>query len=765
MQLIDWIIVIIPVIAIIGLAIYSKKYVRGVVDYIAAGRVAGRYVISVGDMTSHLSILMLVAWVESKYKVGLALTFWEYLVLPIGIVLGLTGYCTYRFRETKALSIGQFLEMRYSRGFRIVASTLRTLAEMMTNAIGPAIAANFFIYFLGLPHHVKLLGLPIPTFTLVVAIILTLCIIIMWSGGRIALLISDCLQGLISYPIFVVIAGYVLITFSWNNEIAPVMMDRIPGESFINPFDISELRDFNMFAISVFMISKIVNHGSWLGNDASNCGRSPHEQKMAGVLGAWRAGLSTLMCLLIAITIITVMNHRDFADKAHQIRREITEKVAEETIADSAAQTVLNGRIAALPVARQTIGTDAPLSQEENIDTAYIDTARDAFPDNGDGNFAFQKFRTLYHQMMMPVALRNMLPTGLMGLFCLLMIMLMLSTDDSRIFNASATIIQDLVQPLLKTPMTPKQHLLALRLCSAAVAVFFFFCSIFFANLDYILMFITIMTGVWLGGAGPVMIFGLYSRFGTTAGAYCCLLFGSGFSLIGLLVQRNWAARIYPFLDQHGWVEPVDRFLENASAPFNPYIVWEMSAVKFPINSKELYFMAILLGFTAYIVASLMTRREPFNLERMLHRGEYSTDGYQHVKSKWTLRTVFGKLIGITPHYTRGDKVIAWSVFGYAIVYQIGICFIGVLIWNLVTPWKLEWWSTYFFINSIVVTAVLGIVTTVWFLWGGIIDTKRLFKDLALRKDNPLDDGRVEGHVSLADKAAFEEKTHQPQDD
>jgi hypothetical protein len=32
-----------------------------------------------------------------------------------------------------------------------------------------------------------------------------------------------------------------------------------------------------------------------------------------------------------------------------------------------------------------------------------------------------------------------------------------------------------------------------------------------------------------------------------------------------------------------------------------------------------------------------------------------------------------------------------------------------------------------------------------------------MFKDLEKRIANPLDDGRVEGHVSLADKARFDE--------
>ena len=47
----------------------------------------------------------------------------------------------------------------------------------------------------------------------------------------------------------------------------------------------------------------------------------------------------------------------------------------------------------------------------------------------------------------------------------------------------------------------------------------------------------------------------------------------------------------------------------------------------------------------------------------------------------------------------------------------------------------------------------MGSVSTVWFMIGGIKDIRRLFHDLGARVDNPLDDGWVEGHVSLVDVA------------
>lgn len=231
-------IVILPLIGILYLAFYSRKYVRDVSAYLAAGRVAGRYVISVGDMTAGLSVITLVALCEKDYVAGLAISFWSMVIIPLSVFISLSGYCVYRFRQTRCLSMGQFLEIRYNRSFRIVAATIRTLAEMVTNAIGPAVAVRFFIYFLGIPHRIQFFGLEIPTYGFLVALLLILALAVIWPGGTISLLVTDCIQGIISYPIFVIFTVFILTQISWFSDVVPVMMDRAPGESFLNPYDI-----------------------------------------------------------------------------------------------------------------------------------------------------------------------------------------------------------------------------------------------------------------------------------------------------------------------------------------------------------------------------------------------------------------------------------------------------------------------------------------------------------------------------------------------
>ena len=749
MTWIDWCITIIPMAALIWMAFYSRRYARGVVDYLAAGRIAGRYVISVGDLTAGLSVITLVAGCEQNYQTGFAVGFWGAVTAPVGVFIALTGYCMYRWRETRCLSMGQFLEMRYgSKFFRVFCATLRTIAEMVTNAIGPAIATNFFIYYLGLPHKIMICGVNLPCYAIIVALCLILALMFILPGGRISLLITDCVQGLLCYPVFVVIVGYIILNFSWTYDIAPVMWNRVPGQSFMNPYDVSELRDFNIFALIVSLCGSVLNRAGWIGNDTSGAAKTPHEQKMAGVLGSWRNGFAWMMILLLAIVVIVFMTSPHFVGKnrfdtnSTEVRQELSAKVLEEAIPnDEALRAKIIAKVKEVPSRVTQEYIDSPNSQQKNLDTPYFDTVRQELGDTPEGRYQFQKFRSLYQQMMMPTVVAKIFPVGMLGLFCLLMVMLLISTDDSRIFNASSTLMQDVILPMFKGHLPQAKHLLYLRLMTIGVAVFFLIVSLFFAQLDYINMFTTIMCSLWLGGAGPIMVFGLYSRFGNLTGAWCAIIFGSGTSLAGLILQRTWALTVYPFLEKMGWVEGLNNFLVTVSSPFNPWIEWSMDPVKFPINSFEIYFISMILSVGGYVIGSYLTYK-PYDLDKLLHRGKYA-DGPEPVKEKWTLRNIFSKIIGITPEYTRGDRIIAYSVFFYSVVYSVGIIFFGIVIWNAIWPWPHSWWTVKFFITTLLIPGIVGVISTIWFMIGGSLDAIQLFRDLKKRVEDPNDNGQI----------------------
>ena len=773
MSLIDWLILIIPTAFVMYMGIYSKKYVRDVSDYLAAGRVAGRYVLSLGDVANALSIITLVAYVETHYKVGFSVGFWGSILAPLSIVLGLTGFCSYRFRETKAMSLGQFLEMRYSRKFRIFAAALRSLAEMIANMIMPAVASRFFIQMLGLPDYIHIFGLSIPTFVILVILFLTMAITLICLGGTLSLLVTDTIQGMFLYPLLALFVVFIIYKFSWSKEVLPVMMDRAPGESYLNPYDIHKLRDFNVFSmVIVAAYNSVMGRASWIGAGYTTAAKSPQEQKMAGLLGGWRGALVSMFYLLIAICLITFLNHKDFATEAHEVRTTLATRVADDVLKDNTTRTAVKETIAQIKPIVHEIGVDKPLGQNDNLDSAFLDNihksltadAKARAPEDeksqidaeGKANDLFQQCRTLYHQLTLSVTMRKLLPKGMFGMFCLLLFLAMLSTDDTRIYSAALTIAQDVVLPLKKKPFTPMGHVWMIRTVSIGIGVFFFFGAFFMAQMDYINMFVTLAVAMWTAGCGPVMIFGLYSRFGTTAGAWASQLLGMTCSLIYIFVQRNWANVVYPAIAKMHMVDFCDKLLRTLSAPYGSWIEWKMDAVKCPVNSYEFLFFLSVASLILYCVVSKLTCKQPFNMDRMLHRGKYSLGEERNLKLDWSIKSIFKNIIGITPEYSKGDKFIAYGIFTHSFVYGFVICFLGSVIWNTFSRWPIHYWGWYFFITNLVVPGAIAAIATFWFGIGGTVDLFRLFKALKERVANPLDDGRVEGEMSLADKAELE---------
>jgi len=715
MHWIDGLIMIVPVVLVTGIALKARRYVTGVADFLTAGRVAGRYVVSVANGEAVMGLVSLIAMFELYYSSGFALAFWGNLVAPVSLILGLTGFCVYRFRETRAMTLGQFFELRYSKSFRIFAAVLQSISGILNYAIFPAVGARFFLYYADLPLSVSVLGLEFSTFGLLMAAFLATAVLIVTLGGQLTILVTDCVQGLLSYPMYVIVVVYLFYKLSWADQIAPTLLDRPPGASMLNPYDIANLRDFNLVFILVGLVGGILNRMSWSGTQGFNtAAASPHEQKMGNVLGSWRAGFSGLMFVLLAMAAYTFLHHPDFADAARDVRA----KLAVKTLAD--------------------VAPHAP------IDPATPRDVQAALKAHDPGRAG--AFGTIYHQMQVPMALRSLLPIGITGVFCAIMIFLMVSTDTAYLHSWGSILVQDLILPFRKKPFTPRQHLFLLRLAITLVAVFAFFFSFFFSQIDYILMFFAITGAIWLGGAGPCIVLGLYWKRGTTAGAFGALIGGSILAAGGIVLQQTWMTRVYPFLLARGWTESLDRLLQTLSAPLHPYVVWTLTPEKFPINSQELYLITMLVSLSLYVGLSWLTGREAFNMDRLLHRGPYRREGCDLPPEKFS----FQRILGIDAQYTRGDRILAWSVFLWSFVWGFG-GFLVLVLWNAISPWPNAWWAAWFFWTSIVLGCVIGTITTIWFTLGGTWDLVRLFRRLQQKPTDLRDDGRVIDHVSADD--------------
>lgn len=471
---VDWAIVIAMLGVMITGVLLSKSYMRSVADFLAAGRTAGRYVVSVALGIAGLGAITIVGLLEMNYIAGFAMTWWGFTMSVVILVLTVSGWVIYRFRQTRSLTLPEFFERRYSKNFRVFAGMIAFLSGLINFGIFPAVGARFFIYFCGLPHAVTVLGLAVPTFPLVMIVLLGIALFFVFQGGQIAVLITDFAQGLFVNVAFVVIVIFLYLKIDWT-QIIEALSAAPEQKSLINPFKTGHVEDFNFWYFLIGIVGVIYGALSWQGTQAYNTSaKSAHEAKMAGVLGNWKGFPQGLFILFVPIIIYTVMHHPDFSGIAAAV---------ESTIAGA--------------------GSD-----------------------------------TLVSQLRGTVVLTHLLPVGLMGAFAAVMLAAFVSTHDTYLHSWGSILIQDVVMPFRKRRFSEKEHLRLLRLSIFGVAVFIFFFSLLFQQSEHIFLFFAITGAIFAGGSGAVIIGGLYWRRGTAPAAWTALITGSTIAVGGILVHQ-----------------------------------------------------------------------------------------------------------------------------------------------------------------------------------------------------------------------------------
>jgi SSS family solute:Na+ symporter len=147
---------------------------------------------------------------------------------------------------------------------------------------------------------------------------------------------------------------------------------------------------------------------------------------------------------------------------------------------------------------------------------------------------------------------------------------------------------------------------------------------------------------------------------------------------------------------------------------------------------------AILGYLLPTLYAWMMRRREPFNLEQMLHRGPYAIQGEHCIANA----PMGWRALLPGAEFTRGDRILYWASSAFMMLWFV--------IFAIATPinltrnvsddtWALFWrWKLVFIF-------VLGVIVTVWFLIGGLRDLRDLFRRLETTERDSLDDGTVVG--------------------
>ena len=289
---------------------------RSVADFLAAGRSAGRYLLSVSQGVSGLGAITIVGLLEMNYVAG----FSDDLV---GADDGRGGAAHHRLGlgdlplppDAAASPWRSSSSAATAGSFRIFAGSIAFVSGIVNFGIFPAVEARFFIYFCGLPQAVPFLGLPLPTFPLMMCPALP-SLSFVFAGGQVAVIVADFLQGIFVNVVFVAVMLFLLSRSTggrsprpWPRRRQNASLDQsVPDQ----PGGRLQSGYFLIGIVGVFYGTM-----SWQGTQAYNASAlNAHEAKMAAVLGNWRILPQNLMLLIVPIMAYTVLHHPDFAGAA-----------------------------------------------------------------------------------------------------------------------------------------------------------------------------------------------------------------------------------------------------------------------------------------------------------------------------------------------------------------------------------------------------------------------------------------------------------------
>jgi len=687
---IDWTIMAVVLTAIIAVAVTTRKHTRSVADFLAANRCAGRYLLCVAGGIAGLGAISVIAMFEMYYRAGFTASWWFMMMIPVQLMMALAGFVIYRFRETRALTLAQFFEIRYSKRFRIFAGVLMWVSGVVNFGIFPSVGARFFIYYCGLPDTVP--GLGISTYALVMLILLGIALFFVFLGGQIAVMVTDFFQGMFTNAVLLIIMVVIFCIFDWHTLIET--LKTAPRDaSMIHPFHTSKVEGFNIFYFLIGALGAVYYHRAWQGSQGYNCSaKSAHEAKMAGILGEWRGLVLSLLIMLLPIGAWCVMHNPRYACVADQVNQVLA------SISNKKVQS----------------------------------------------------------QMTVPLVLVRMLPVGVAGLFAAVMLCAFITTHDTYLHSWGSIFIQDVILPFRKKPFDPKVHIWLLRGSIVFVAIFIFLFSLLWKQNDFILMFFAMTGAIYLGGAGSVILGGLYWKRGATSGAWVAMIVGATFAIVSMILRVSWSGTIYPWMTVNSpWLIDRLRYVIEGIANRVPGINWKVGPEQFPFHGQWINFFAMMLAVSGYLGCSLfewlILKRPAFNMDRMLHRGKYAIKG-DHAKNVETPPVGFKALLP-SEEYSRTDKYIYYAKMIWTLTW-FGIFLVGT-IWNLrsnvsVDAWAKFWWW------KVAVTVVIGVGTTIWFFVGGIWDLKDLYHRLKTVKRDHLDSGMVVGHHNLGEEAEDE---------
>jgi len=137
----------------------------------------------------------------------------------------------------------------------------------------------------------------------------------------------------------------------------------------------------------------------------------------------------------------------------------------------------------------------------------------------------------------MPAYISTLLPAGMIGLVLAGMLAAEMSTDSGYMLTWATVIYNDLISPLLKTPLAPAKRLFLTRAIVVGIGVFLLFYGLWYQLPGNAWDYLAVTGNIYLASVFTLLVAGLYWPHANAIGAYAALVCGAVGPLTFLIVN------------------------------------------------------------------------------------------------------------------------------------------------------------------------------------------------------------------------------------
>lgn len=462
---IDWVIFAVLFLALLAMAIYINSMCRSVADYLVSGRKVRVWLGMGAGIAGEIGLVSIIGACEQGYMRGFGFVLIAILAKVVLLPLfGIFGFGIERFRATKAMSVSQYIEMRYSKRLRILTGIVNSFAGVLQMCVFPIIGAGFLRILIGAPDEAFLMaGVAIKTDWIIMAILLLCACVFTFLGGFITLTVTNFFQAIIIMA-SIYWLGYELIAKIGLQELWS-SLESHKGLAGVYPFT-GEDGGYSIIWFVWLMLMSILLQFSY----------GPYLQRYASLDKPKTVSLSYLIGSLFG-------SGRTFV--------------------------IIGFGVAALAV----MGPEQPVGVEA--------TGME------------------WGAMATPYFLAQNIGPVLMGLFLVSLLFADISTTDQYILSWSTAIVNDCIHPFKKEPFSPRAHIMAVRITIIVLCLLFFAFGLIYTPTMPIWEFLWSCATV-ICGTGIAILFGMYWKRASTAGAYAAVLTCLVLPISDLTVRQVW---------------------------------------------------------------------------------------------------------------------------------------------------------------------------------------------------------------------------------